>query len=532
MSDIFDSHDEAAAREAAESRKEQILVDRDAELLTKDGRRLLEEAPGVIFRGSGDRLVRVGHDEDGRVILRQFDKDSLREVLAARAEWLRVTQRNEQRPAGVPPNVIGEILASPDLLNVPTLTRVVSAPVFGPGGTILTTPGYHADARVWYEPSGDLALPPVPTNPMRADLDIAHDWMSHLLGDFPFASAADYLNAVSLVLLPFARSMINGPTPMHVIESPTVGTGKTTLASCTTWIVNGSALPKFAETTGDEEWRKRITAALLAGQPFIAIDNVRGRVDWSPVAQALTAGVVTDRILGKTAVVEVKVDAGWILTANNPRFSREIAERSVRIRLDGNRARPSQRGDWRHPDLEGWVAANRGALVWSALTMIQAWVAAGRPQAPKCPNDQRHRLSDWFRVMAGIHHVNSPARRDPPMFLANQPEFLDLHDDHDDHEELCTVLATWWETFGDGDVTTGDVAKLAIRLPGTSIPVTAVSLIVGDNPKIGDSERSMNTALAAQLRALHDQILCDRWKITIPNRTLSGRKLWSLKLVG
>ena len=49
-------------------------------------------------------------------------------------------------------------------------------------------------------------------------------------------------------------------------------------------------------------------------------------------------------------------------TGNNPEFSNEMARRLLRIRLDAHLERPRQRAEFRHPDLNTWVRANRARL--------------------------------------------------------------------------------------------------------------------------------------------------------------------------
>jgi hypothetical protein len=53
--------------------------------------------------------------------------------------------------------------------------------------------------------------------------------MVELLGDFGFASEADRAHAIALGLLPLVRGWIEGSTPLHLIEAPLRGTGKTLL---------------------------------------------------------------------------------------------------------------------------------------------------------------------------------------------------------------------------------------------------------------------------------------------------------------
>jgi len=54
--------------------------------------------------------------------------------------------------------------------------------------------------------------------------------LDELLIDFPFADEASRANALALLLLPYVRPLIVGPTPLHLITAPTQGTGKDLLA--------------------------------------------------------------------------------------------------------------------------------------------------------------------------------------------------------------------------------------------------------------------------------------------------------------
>ena len=56
------------------------------------------------------------------------------------------------------------------------------------------------------------------------------------------------------------------------------------------------------------------------------------------------------------------VYARQVATGNNPEFSNEMARRLLRIRLDAHLERPRQRAEFRHPDLNTWVRANRARL--------------------------------------------------------------------------------------------------------------------------------------------------------------------------
>ena len=103
--------------------------------------------------------------------------------------------------------------------------------------------------------------------------------LDDLLVNFPFVSKADLAHAVALFLLPFVRELIGGPTPLHLIEAPTMGSGKGLLADVLLLPSLGDVPAPMAETTTDEEWRKRITSTLLGAPAVVCIDNLNRTLD-------------------------------------------------------------------------------------------------------------------------------------------------------------------------------------------------------------------------------------------------------------
>ena len=58
-------------------------------------------------------------------------------------------------PAYPPPVLLKNVLATPDPA-LPVLAGIVTAPVFGSDGTLITEPGYHPATRLLYEPAHEL----------------------------------------------------------------------------------------------------------------------------------------------------------------------------------------------------------------------------------------------------------------------------------------------------------------------------------------------------------------------------------------
>ena len=312
-----------------------------------------------LFR-TGGLLSWVVPDDRGQLVAAPVTDERLRYMLARLAVWQKINRNSELVPAPPPTGLVKSLLATPDPA-LPVLAGIVNTPVFGSDGTLLTAPGYHAEARLLYHPSPDFVLPAIPEHPSADDIERARTLLlDDLLGDFPFVSEAERAHALSLLFLGFIRAMVDGPTPLHVIEKPTPGTGATLMVDAIATVLTGLGASVMTEGRDDEEWRKRLTAKLRQIPSLVLIDNLRHPLDSSAVAAALTAPHWEDRILGASEMTRLPIRCVWIATGNNPEFSNEMARRIVRIRLDAHVDQPWRRESFRHPDLMSWVSANRG----------------------------------------------------------------------------------------------------------------------------------------------------------------------------
>jgi putative DNA primase/helicase len=273
-------------------------------------------------------------------------------------------------------------------------------PVFPPDGTLQTTPGYHAVSRTYFSPPPGFVLPPVSDHPSPAELKRATQMiLDEVLHDFPFVADADRAHAVGLTLQPVCRDLIEGPTPLYVIEAPIEGSGKGLLAEVCLMPAMGRRVGTLAPGRDEEEWRKSVTSVLHEGHEALWIDNLVHPLDSGTLAAALTTGVWEDRILGQSRTIRVPVRCVWLATANNPVLSRELTRRSIRIRIDPKVDRPWLRQEFHHDGLPAWVQAHRADLVWAALTVVRAWLAAGRPQPEIRPLGS---YEAWSRIIGGI----------------------------------------------------------------------------------------------------------------------------------
>jgi hypothetical protein len=404
--------------------------------------------PPYLFR-SGTVLSRLEHGDEHLPALRPLDTYRLRHELARVAEWCRFTRFGPE-PALPPLHVVHDILAdaAPQL---PPLTRIVAAPVFAADGTLLQTPGYQAPAAIYYAPADGLDVPAVPETPSRSDIDHARELLlDDLLADFPFTGDAERAHAVALMVLPFAREMIDGRTPLHLIEKPAPGTGGGLLLQVLTMPALGHAPAVMTEGRDEDEWRKRLTAKFVTGSIFLVIDNIRRRLDSGALAAAITAPVWEDRLLGQTQMVRVRPRCAWVAIGNNPALSNEMARRSARIRLDAKRDQPWLRDEFKHPNLRLWALEHRGDLIAAVLTIIRAWIAAGRPKGTRTLGE----FESWAQVIGGILDV-----AEIPGFLGNLYEFYEASDA--EGAQVRALLAAWWDQYRDTEVGVQQVFTIA-----------------------------------------------------------------------
>jgi hypothetical protein len=443
------------------------------------------DPPGLFVRG--DAVTRViGLRE--RPATQTLTKDALSSHLADAADWYRL---DKDGPVDIPlPRAVLDDLSGlpPEAWPLPVLERLTPAPVLAPDGTITTTPGYHPAARVYYAPTRTLGLPPVANTPSAREVEVARALLlEDLLGDFPFAGpedgAAERAHAAALLLLPFARALIDGPTPLHLVEAPEQGTGKTLLVTACLLPYLGQEPAATAEARDDDEWRKRITAKLDAGAEVVFIDNLHRPLDAGALAAALTARWWSDRLLGASRTITLPVRCVWVATGNNPALSGELARRTVRIRIDARTDQPWLREGFRHDDLRGWATSSRADLVWAALTLIRAWVAAGRPAGTV----RLGSYEAWAHVMSGILTV---AGIDG--FLGNLEELYATSDR--DGAAWRALVGLWWARHGTSAVKVADLYEL---VAANDLPL----------PLRGDGDRSRRIQLGKLLARHRDRTI-------------------------
>ncbi|WP_412073056.1 hypothetical protein [Tritonibacter mobilis] len=392
------------------------------------------EEPTIVRRG---RIKSLGHDRPGK-------RNALRKVTVF------------QKPKGedelqhvYPPYDVVDDLFSEDLSDFCLPLRgAVDTPFFAADGTLVTENGYHARSEMYLDSKLDLAgVSPHPT--AEEAQEAARFIVEECLADFPLggftrqeimeqvftdSGVPAVANALAFILLPFARNMIHGPTPGHVINKPEPGTGAGFLVDVCTTIGEGVPAPALAMPAKSDEFAKTLSAALLDGNKTIFFDNINHGMDSAELASAMTAPETgyKARILGKTQTVLVQIKSSWAFAANTLTMSSELLRRCILIDLDRKAVAPEKfipEGGWRHKDVRAWTRENRARLVHCCLTIIQRWVVEGMQHSDATLAS----FENWAGVMGGILDSCSVGG-----LMGNQDNLTGLSDGRDD--ELASLV--------------------------------------------------------------------------------------------
>ena len=420
----------------------------------------LAEHPDVYQRdGRLVQIVYLPRDEErcgvrqvaGTPVIQKIAPAYLLELLAASAVYYQQAGRGKSgesvySPTYPPKDVRDAIHARGHWQGIRPLSGIVETPVLRRDGSLLDVPGYDVGTGLLYEPSGGALT--VPEHPPRKWAIIAVRKFRRVFRQFPWVSAAHFSAFLAAMLTVLARRMIDGPTPFFLIDANTPGSGKSLLARCLGLILYGRDPGMTPNTTDDGEMQKRLTTIAMAAAPLVILDNISGQLGTPSLDSALTTGWWTSRILGGNQQYDGPLRAVWVGTGNNAQPAYDMPRRICYIRLESPLENPEERDDLEIEDLPGWIQEHRSELLWLALIILRAFVAAGRPSAGL---RQWGSYTDWTLIRDCLVWGGLP---DP---ASTRDELRDRIET--DRDVLSTILDGWTELDPQGHgLTSGEIA--------------------------------------------------------------------------
>ena len=420
-------------------------VDEAEAALMKSDRGLYQRANAIVYAARSRELTADGRGVTVTKILERGDH-ALLEDLSVAGAFLKVDQRSGAEQLCNPPMPLVRTLKErANRLRLPVLRAVISAPTLRADGSILEEPGYDVPTGLLFDPGASI-FPKMPERPSRDDALAALRALSTLTETFPFKEEADRSVALSAMITACIRTSLPN-APMHAFTAPVAGTGKSMLVDIVSVLATGHRAAHSTQGRTDEEAEKRLGSLLLTGDSIIAIDNCERPIGGDLLCAMLTQQSLKIRILGKSESPELPTHALVTATGNNLTLLGDMTRRTLLCSLDPQVERPELRRFANDPLVD--AEADRGGLVAAALTVVRAYILAGKP----APLDRLGSFENWSDTVRSALVWLGCA---DPVATMERVRASDPHLD-----ELSTVMAQWQEIIGDRHITVAEVIRIA-----------------------------------------------------------------------
>lgn len=485
----------------------------DLSELTREIWRILmmeKENPHVYYQEASASLVHLRCEDNGLLTIVPATPASMAFILSDIIDFYREKPEDRTKGAQIievsakpPQDLVQMVLGNPPT-EIPKLRGITIIPYFTRTGRLVEKAGYDPESGLYLRPI--VAVPPVPRDPTALDIYRSLKTIYSIIRDFPFESKADRTNLLGLMLMLPAREMIDGPTPIHLIEAATPGTGKSLVVQALLSPLLGAPPFMRAEPKDDAEWGKVIASAMLEGERLFVVDNINEALMSGTLSNAAVSYRFSTRALGYNKNIKGEIKWAWVMTGNNVKASMEVARRIVRTRIIAPAERPWERKaeKFHNPKLMQWVDRNSDLVCWAALTLVQSWIAAGM----KGGSANLGSFERWAEVVSGILEcINVKG------FLKNANESFD--DIAEETASWSDFVKAWWSQHTNVPHPAKDLYEL--------LAINGIDLGLH-----GDTENARIVSLAKMLGAQKDKVF-DGFRIMKGKG--SDRRKWFLEQV-
>lgn len=276
---------------------------------------------------------------------------------------------------------------------LPKIVGLVNCPVLLLDGDECRIVGAGYDARSAIFVTGG-ELPPV------VALQEAVAALKGLIYDYRFQSPGDRSRALASLITPALRfgGHITGYIPIDATEADLSQAGKGYREQLKAAIYNELPTLVTQKQGGVGSDDETLNGALLAGRPFIVLDNRRGRFNSTHLEALLTApGPFLVRVPYRPTLF---VNPSWFvfgLTSNGVELTEDLANRASIVRI---KKQPPGYQFVEHPegDVLAHVRGNQPYYLGCVFSVILAWLQADKPRT----KESRHSFRDWCQPVDWI----------------------------------------------------------------------------------------------------------------------------------
>jgi putative DNA primase/helicase len=334
-----------------------------------------------IYTRSGE-LVEACVTPDGFQLV-SLVKATLRGVMERNATWIQMVKRTDKEGnvsmveavANVNDRVVEGLLKAPRLWSqLRHVQNIHGLPVVRMDGS-LAAEGYDPVTKLLIRYDG-VKFGEIGTT--RAQAEAALTALLDLFAEFPFESERDRSVAVCLCVMACVRRVLP-LAPGVLLDSPSSGIGKGLLINMASLIATGKDVAPQPQPKDEDELTKFLFSTLKEGTHHIAFDNVSGQFGGEAYDMLMTSGVFKGRVLGQSVVQAVPASALVTISGRNVAFRGDAAGRTLRCKLVTPLERPDEGRTFKYQPLERHVMKHRGEIVAQVLTIVRAYLLAGRP---------------------------------------------------------------------------------------------------------------------------------------------------------
>lgn len=369
-------------------------------------------------------------------------------ALAGVASWEKYDGRAEDWVRTDPPARHAAVLYdSTDYNHLPVIKGLTRQPYLRPDGSLMTMAGYDSSTGMFGV--FDVREFSVIDKPCRADAEAALVLLKELVAEFSFARETDSAAAISAILTAAVRPSLPH-APMFHVRAHMVGSGKSYLCELFTAFGTPRRGTPSSFPTDDEECRKMLLAELLCSPAVIEFDNLTSDLlAHKSLCTVLTSEYFSGRILGISKMATVNTRTLFLSSGNNVGPIQDMTRRCITINLSPQCETPATR-NFKRPNLVRDVLHERSRYVSAALTIVRAWIEAGKP------NTEAKSLAsfgDWSEYC-----------RQPLLWLGCADPaasvFVAMAEDPD-RETLARLLTAWQSVFGNKPTMVREAVKQA-----------------------------------------------------------------------
>jgi putative DNA primase/helicase len=339
---------------------EQALLDQRIGIFRRNGDLVMPGAVSIEVR-NGETIEAVG--------LIEVSAGSLIEIITSAALLGKFDARARTTVrVNCPPQIADAYMKRKGRWGLRALTGIANAPTLRPDGSLLDQPGYDSETGLLYMPQPGIVFPAISERPTRADALAALVVLEELICRYPFVSQEARSVAIAAILTAVIRRML--PTaPGFGFTSPVPGSGKGLLCDTIAYLAHGTQ-PSSLTQGSEEETEKRISSALMRGDPVILIDNITEPVTGAKLESVLTQQFAELRPLGARKLVRHDTRTLFLVNGINLTIPGDMCRRILVCGIDPACEHPERRAfDFDPLDR---VKQNRGKYVMAALTILRA----------------------------------------------------------------------------------------------------------------------------------------------------------------